>query len=62
MTSKNKSGVKGLCWHKATQKWRGVIFANRTAHNIGYWSTIEEAIEPMKQARERLHKEFANHN
>lgn len=57
----NSSGVKGVYWHKATGKWVGQIKADGIRHSIGYFETLNDAKSAMKEARARLHGEFARH-
>ena len=60
--STNTSGVKGVNWHKAKQKWRAVI--NIDGHknkHLGYFDNLEEAKQFMENERIKLHGEFANH-
>ena len=57
----NKSGVKGVCWHKETQKWYAQIKHNKVLHYLGVYSTIEEAKKVVQKKREELHGEFARH-
>jgi hypothetical protein len=37
------SGVKGLSWHKATQKWVAQIMVNGTVKHLGLYSDFAEA-------------------
>ena len=57
----NKSGVKGVCWHKATKKWRVEIKKNKKLIGLGVYSSLEEATKVITEARKRLHGEFARH-
>ena len=45
----NTSGVRGVSWHAAQQRWRARIHENGKMRTIGYYRTIEEA----KAAREK---------
>ena len=58
--SDNKSGVKGVHWHKASNKWAAVITAKAvgTVH-LGVFSTVEEAAQAYRRAAAGLHGNFA---
>ena len=57
----NKSGVKGVCWHKATRRWLAQIKHNKVLHYLGVYDTIEEAAKVVQDKRIQLHGEFARH-
>lgn len=40
----NKSGFRGVCWHKAANKWAVEIKFNNSKTHVGIYKTIEEAI------------------
>jgi len=46
----NTSGVNGVMWYKAGQKWHAQITINRKKIHLGYFDTIEEAQAARKQA------------
>lgn len=56
----NKSGFKGVCWHKRTKKWRSQISANNHKIYLGDFDTPELAHESYKKAAAFYFKEFAN--
>ena len=56
----NKSGYKGVCWNSKTNKWQAQIKANRVLHNIGFFSSKEEAYAAYCKAAEELHGQFAH--
>lgn len=60
--SYNKSGVKGVCWHKAMKKWHVQIRFDGTQHNLGFFDSLEEAKNCVMQARKKHHGEFARHS
>lgn len=39
----NKSGVRGVRWHKGRQKWVAYRTVNKKYHHLGYFDSIEEA-------------------
>jgi len=57
----NKSGVKGVCWHKKTQKWRAQIKQNKVLYDLGVYNTIQKAKEVVQKKRIELHGEFTRH-
>lgn len=57
----NKSGVKGVCWHKAMKKWHVQLRFEGKQHNLGFFDSLEEAARFVRQAREQHHGEFARH-
>lgn len=56
--SNNTSGIKGCSWDKQTQKWRAMIGVNRRQISLGYFNTLEEAVEAYAEASKKYHKEF----
>lgn len=58
--SNNKSGYKGVFWHKQSKKWEVSIQINKKQITIGRFENIKEAIKVCKNARIKYHKEFAN--
>lgn len=57
----NKSGIKGVHWHKKTRRWRAQIRVNVKIINVGSFLTRDEAAKAVSIAREKLHGEFAHH-
>lgn len=53
----NTSGITGVSWDKRTNKWVVHIAANK---HIGYYNTLEEAIEARKQAEIDYFGEYRN--
>ena len=41
----NKSGVKGVNWHKGASKWVAQIMVEDKRKHLGYYSTLKEAAE-----------------
>lgn len=58
----NKSGVKGVCHHQKTGKWRAQIHFEGKQHFFGLYDSLECAAEAARAGREKLHKEFARHD
>lgn len=59
---RNKSGYKGVYWHKHTKKWTAQMRYNKELIHLGYFDTKEEANEACIAKRNELHGEFANHS
>ena len=57
----NKSGVKGVSWHKASQKWRAQIKQNKVLYDLGIHDTIQKAKEIVQKKRIELHGMFTRH-
>ncbi|MEK5176855.1 HNH endonuclease [Heyndrickxia sp. FSL W8-0496] len=47
----NSSGVRGVYWHKHSQKWLARIQVYKERKIIGYYDSIEEAEFAIKEAR-----------
>ena len=54
----NSSGVPGVSWHKAQQKWCAFITVNGKKISLGYSKTLEGAAELRRVAEEKYHGEF----
>jgi hypothetical protein len=57
----NSSGIKGVNWHKVTKKWAVQISVNGQKKHIGIFDDLELASLVAQEARNKFHKEFANH-
>jgi hypothetical protein len=56
----NTSGIKGVCFNKATNKWQAQIrFDGKRAH-LGYFETIEEAAAARQIKANKHFGEFVN--
>lgn len=55
----NKTGHKGVYWHKSRNKYYAYITHNKKRHGLGYYDSIDDAIQARKLAEKELHKEFA---
>mgnify|MGYP003653768617 CR=1 FL=1 len=58
INSNNKSGFKGVCFHKHSGKWRGQIRSNYKTISLGYFASPEEAHAAYCLASEKYHGEF----
>ena len=59
--SDNKTGVKGVSWHKSSGKYRAQFKWGEGKQYCEYFDTIEDASIAITENRKRCHKEFANH-
>jgi len=62
MLIRNTSGVKGVSWHKCSNKWRSTINVNKKNMHLGVFEDFFEACCVIISARNKLHGEFAKHN
>lgn len=60
--SNNKSGYKGVCWHKKSQRFRATICINQNRMHIGQFRTALEAARAYNERAKELHGEFARLN
>ena len=58
----SSSGYRGITFYKQTKRWVAYIGINYKKINLGYYSTIEEAIEARKIAVKKYHGDFARYN
>jgi hypothetical protein len=61
LNSRNTSGVKGVSWHKGTGKWMARMHINNREQYLGIFDNIEDAERVMKETRQQIHGEYANH-
>jgi hypothetical protein len=57
----NTSGIKGVYWATREQKWAAELSINKRPHRLGYFDDIELAELVVTEARNKYHREFANH-
>jgi len=57
----NTSGVKGVTWNASCRKWQAQIRFNGHHFYLGIFSDIKKAEMCVRDKRNSLHKEFANH-
>ena len=58
----NTSGVKGVCWDKSKKKWFARVTINNKIIHLGRFKDLELAELVVIEARNKYHKEFANHD
>jgi len=56
----NKSGYKGVCWHKQHEKWGVTIGVNGLFKHIGYFENLELAGLVSIEARDKYHGKYAS--
>ncbi|MEO1538492.1 MAG: AP2 domain-containing protein [Pseudomonadota bacterium] len=54
----NKSGYKGVSFHKRLGKWRAYIATRGTQVHLGYFDTPELAHQSYCEASQEMHAEF----
>ena len=57
----NTSGAKNVYWFKPRKLWTVIVTANKVRHHMGYFDDFELADLVATEARNKYHKEFANH-
>lgn len=55
-TSRSKSGVRGVCWHKGKGKWRASICFKGKSYELGLFDDMNDAIKARKEAEEKFYK------
>lgn len=58
----NKLGIKGVCLHRATNKYQASIRANGNKVYLGLYKTEEQAAKAYNEAAVKYHGEFARLN
>lgn len=59
LSSKNTSGIKGVCWHKNKNKWLVYITKDCKRIHLGYFNCIAHAACVRAVAEDKYHGEFA---
>ncbi len=54
----NTSGVPGVDWWAAKQRWRASICFKGKRYYLGCYARFEDAVQARKRGEERLHDEF----
>lgn len=58
MQRNNQSGYVGVYFDRQRGKWRATINKDRTRHDLGFYSTPEEAAQVRKVFVNRIHGEY----
>lgn len=56
----NKSGYKGVGWHKQSQKWRARVTHEGKCYFSGCFDKLEDAVAARQKLAKELFGEFAN--
>ena len=56
----SKSGVKGVFWLEKRKRWVAKINHNKKCVFLGNFKELADATQAVKEARQKLHEEFAN--
>ena len=57
----NKSGVKGVYWHKSNSMWAVHISVKNKKKHLGCFHDLELAELVAMEARDKFHGKYANH-
>ncbi len=57
----NKSGIKGVHWHKLVGKWVASIKRDGKTIVAGYYQDLSVAADAVAKLREQFHGDFARH-
>lgn len=60
INTKNKSGIKGVCWNKKAKKWVVYLYINGKYKDFGKYFDINVAKFVADTMRHKYHGEFAN--
>lgn len=58
-SSNNTSGVTGVHWFKATQKWQAYIQYRNKRRGLGYYDDFDEAVAVRQRAEAEMFGDFA---
>ena len=58
----NSSGMKGVSWHKKTNKWNARIMIDGIQISLGYYDSVEEAAKARVQRARQAFGVFINKN
>ncbi len=54
----NKSGAKGVRWHKQRRKWHAAIMVSGRTHSLGLYECVDEAKAAYDKASTHLHGKY----
>ena len=57
-TSRNTSGVKGVCWYKSINSWHSRITIDGKTVSLGYYKSFDDAVKARKKAEKKYYGEF----
>lgn len=56
----NKTGIRGVCYITAKNKYKAYIYLNKKYYFLGYFDNLEEAKQARKEAEEEYYKPILN--
>jgi hypothetical protein len=59
--SNNKANIKNVSWHKRDKKWQVFVTVDKKSKYFGSFKDLELADLVAQEARDKFHKEYANH-
>lgn len=59
ISTRNTSGVKGVCWNAFANKWHVKITDCRKTKHLGYYADLDEAIRVRRRAERRYHGKYS---
>lgn len=59
LSTKNKTGVTGVCWDECRQKYMAYINYNKKRINLGRYDCLEDATRVRKEAEKLYYKEWS---
>jgi hypothetical protein len=59
LSSRNRSGIKGVHWDLRCGKWRVQVRALGKLHHVGLFTALDEAAEAYRLKAQELHGQFA---
>ena len=60
LSSKNTSGIKGVCWEKQYNRWKVRLMINNKSIHLGYFDDINDAKLARQKKAVELFGEFLN--
>ncbi len=57
----NTSGHKGVSWSKSCRRWHAYITINQRRKTLGFFTSLEDAANAVRNLRPKLHQKFTNH-
>jgi hypothetical protein len=60
MSKHNTSGHKGVSWSKSQKKWRALITVDRLQIHIGYYKTLDDAVQARKDRANEVFGVYVN--
>jgi hypothetical protein len=62
VSSNNKSGFKGVSWHRKSRKWRAIIYSSGKQIHLGFFKSSREAADAYDEAARIHFGQFAKLN